>query len=444
MEKNKILANISSLSAEQLFEEIKRGNITFTEIDNTGDLSPAKRKKIKELETESDNKDDQAWERARYGNESMLSDYITAFPAGKHVDEAKEKITYLEQARKTAQAERNRVLEKIKKNPNTYFPDEIKEFLENGTLSETDLEECGIPTDIIETLDEIEQKQPRLNLGNRPDAIPEGYTEVYFWGIPGSGKTCALAAILSKAEKLGYLRIAIGPGYDYMTQLKNIFVDENALLPPPSPVDTTQYLPFTLKKDNEKYYRSISLIELSGEIFQCFYCKNAGKQMPSQNHEDTFNSLLKFLNSRNRKIHFFFIDYGNKNKKDPAGYTQSDYLSAASTFFNQHQIFKKNTDAIYVVLTKSDLMPCSESERVTKAKEYLTKDNFQAFINALKDSCRVNSINAGKLTFEPFSLGKVYFQQICDFDGTTAENIINILIDRVPTSKTSILDRFNR
>lgn len=444
MEKHKILANISSLSAEQLLEEIKHGNVSFTEIDNTGDLSPAKRKKIKELEAEAEKKDDEAWERARYGNEMMLSDYITRFPNGSHVEEAKKKIIYLEQAREAAQAEKQKVLKNIRNNSNSYFPDEIKEFLQNGTLSESELEDCGIPSDVIETLNDIEQHQHNLDLGERPQFIPEGYTEVYFWGIPGSGKTCALAAILSKAEKLGYLNISIGPGYDYMTQLKNIFVDENALLPPPSPVDTTQYLPFTLKKENEKNHRSISLIELSGEVFQCFYCKNAGKQMPSQDHEDTFNSLLSFLNSSNRKIHFFFIDYGNKNKKDPAGYTQSDYLSAASTFFRHNQLFKKNTDAIYVVLTKSDLMPCPENERVSKAKEYLYQDNFKAFINTLKDSCKINSINAGRLTVEPFSLGKVYFQQICDFDGTTAENIINILLDRVPTSKNSILDFFNR
>lgn len=442
MEKSKILANVSSMTAEQLLEEIKQGNVTFGEIDNTGDLSPAKRKKIKDLEAEAEKKDDEAWERARYGNEMMLSDYITRFPNGKHVEEAKEKIKYLEQARKAAQAEKQKVIENIRNNTNSYFPDEIKEFLQNGTLTESDLESCNIPWDVVEAINNMQQ--PQLNLGERPESIPGGYTEVYFWGIPGSGKTCALAAILSMAEKLGYLSIAMGPGYDYMTRLKNIFVDKNAVLPPPSPVDTTQYLPFTLKKDNERYYRSISLIELSGEVFQCFYFKNAGMKMPSQFHEDTFNSLQKFLDSSNRKIHFFFIDYGNKNKKDPAGYRQSDYLSAASTFFKSNQVFRKNTDAIYVVLTKSDLMPCSENERVAKAKDYLNNDNFKAFINALKDSCKKHSINAGRLTVEPFSLGKVYFQQICDFDGTTAENIINILLDRVPTSKNSILDFFNR
>lgn len=34
-----------------------------------------------------------------------------------------------------------------------------------------------------------------------PDSIPDEFTEVYFWGIPASGKTCALGGILSAAKE---------------------------------------------------------------------------------------------------------------------------------------------------------------------------------------------------------------------------------------------------
>ena len=53
-------------------------------------------------------------------------------------------------------------------------------------------------------------------------------------------------------------------------------------------------------------------------------------------------------------------------------------------------------------------------------------------------------INGGKLEVEPFSLGKVYFKQICDFDGRSASAIVEILMDRVPASRTSILDVLNK
>lgn len=453
MDKEKIKANIGNLSAEQLFDEIIKGHITLEELDATGDLGLDKKKKIRKMlaewethrieQEEAKNKaDEEAWERARYGNEIALRDYISNFPNGNHVEEAKYRIRFLQEERTKKEEKRVEVLEGIKKNSNQFFPGQIKEFIDNGILTKDDLIACGIPEEVIEMVNNM--NQPKLKLGKTPDVIPGGYHEVYFWGIPGSGKTCALAAILSKAERLGYLTFATGPGYDYMTRLKNIFATDYAILPPPSPVDTTQYLPFTLKKDGEKYPHSISLIELSGEVFQCFYYRNADMQMPSQNHEDTFNSLQRFLGSDNRKIHFFFIDYGNKNKPDQAGYTQSDYLSAAAIYFKKNKVFKKTTDAIYVVLTKSDLMPCSEKEREAQAKEYLKKENFKSFTNALKDNCIEHSINAGRLTFEPFSLGNVYFQQICDFNGTTAENIINILLKRVPAQKGTILGFFNK
>jgi len=444
MDKRKILENIPNLTAEQLFDEIQKNNVSLSEISNTGELDPAKRNVISKLTKQIEINDDEAWERARYSNEVGLSDYITNFPAGKYVQEAKEKIRFFEESRRQAKKEKNGILSNLRNNPNYYSPHEIKGFLDKGTIRREELTDSGIPPKIIDTIYNI--KPPRLKLGDTPPLIPEGYTEVYFWGIPGSGKTCALAALLSTAHRSGYLNMANGPGFDYMTRLKNIFLDGSAILPPPSPVETTQYLPFTLKKPKEKYHRSISLIELSGEIFQCFFHKNAGKELPSQSHIETFESLTNFLKGNNRKIHFFFIDYDKENRIDADGYTQSDYLESASIFFSkpENRFFDRHTDAVYVVLTKSDLMPVPKEERVAKAKEFVLSENFLSFINTVKDKCKKYDINAGRLTVEPFSLGKVYFQQICDFDNSAALRIIDILFERIRPAKKSILDVFNK
>jgi len=442
MDKQKVLANVTNLTAEQLFDEINKDTVTLEELKSTDNLDITKRKKIEDLQKQADLKEKEAWERARYGNEMILSDYISNFPTGKHVQEAKDKIQYLEQERRRTQAAKQEILDNLKRNSNSLTPYQINNHLNNNTISEADLIECGFPKYIIEVI-KGNINPPYLELGVTPNSIPEGYTEVYFWGIPGSGKTCALAAILSTAEKMGYLEIAIGPGFDYMTRLKNIFVDDNAILPPPTNVEETQYLPFTLKKTNEKFARSVSLVELSGEIFQCFLKKNANKQLFDQ-HERTFNTLMNFLKGKNRKIHFFFIDFDKENRKDDDGYIQSDYLNSAATFFKNHDIFSKTTDAIYLVLTKSDLMPCKKEERTAFAKEHLQKHNFTAFINALKARCKQHSINAGKLTVEPFSLGRVYAKQICNFDNSAAIKFIDILIDRIEPSKKSILDVFNK
>lgn len=442
MNHDEILRRVSDLSAEQLFEYIRKGTVTLEELRVTGELDATKRKAIMNLQTQLDSKDDEAWECARYSNEASIRDYIAYYPTGKHVQEAKDRIDTILNDRENSIRAKQVILENLKRNPNSFTPGMIQDHLQKGIISEYDLHCCNVPPNIIKKLNNI--VPPRLQLGQTPESIPEGYTEVYFWGIPGSGKTCALAAILSTADRLGYLDVAVGPGYDYMTRLAGIFHNGNAVLPPPSPVETTQYLPFVLRKGNDKP-RSVSLIELSGEIFECFYRKNANLPFQSPKHENTFNSLIRFLKGGNRKIHFFFIDFEKENDIDADGYSQGNYLAAASAFFKNNDIFSKSTDAIYLVITKSDLMPNARTylERVEYAKKHLQDKNFSSFVNTLKYRCNQHSINAGKLTVEPFSLGKVYFQQICDFDNTSATKIIDILIERIAPNKKSILEVFN-
>lgn len=453
MDKKYLLNHIEDFTSQQLFEYINQGIVTLDELRVSGNLDASKRKAIVALQRAGEKDDDDAWEKAKYGNEASLRDYISHFPAGKYVQEAKNSIDLLESERKNIQAQRQGILDNIKFNPNAYDPNKIKEFLGNGTLTQADLREyCNIPQSAIDNLDNI--KTPQLQLGDTPDSIPDGYTEVYFWGVPQSGKTCALGAVLHMADQNGYLNIAPGTGYLYAKQLKNIFSDDglaNDYLPAPSPIEVTQYLPFTLKNPKEKRSRSVSLIELSGEVFKCFLYKNAGQQLPTQTHEDTFNSLNKFLKSDNRKIHFFFIDYNRENNPDDSGLKQSDYLSAASTYFKNNAVFGKTTDAIYIILTKSDLLLDEQgsfvneyNKRVEYAIKHLNAQSYKAFINTLKDNCKKYSINGGKLTFEPFSLGKVYFREICDFEGSSASKIVEILMDRIKGSKNSILDIFNK
>ncbi|MBU0490048.1 MAG: hypothetical protein KKD31_19080 [Bacteroidetes bacterium] len=362
-------------------------------------------------------------------------------------------MNFLQAEREKCKNQKSGILEKIGRNPNSYNPSQIVEFLKKGIVSEQDLLDCNIPQSAIDNLEKV--SSPMLTLGEtpRPDDIPQGFTEVYFWGIPGSGKTCALGAVLHMAEKKGYLNIASSKGAKYAYQIKSIFSDDNIandFLPSPTPLETTQYIPFILRKPNERHSRSVSLIEISGEIFTCFFSKHVHQPYPTQSHEDTFNSLETFLNSNNRKIHFFFIDYGRENKPMQDNLLQSDYLDAAASYFKSNKILEKKTDAIYIVLTKSDLMLDEHNNflppesRVEYAKQYLKNDNYNAFINTLKDSCKKFSINGGKLTVEPFSLGKVYFNTICNFEGSAASNIVDILMERIRPRGNNILDVFNK
>lgn len=457
MTKQEVLNNVEELDVQQLIYFIKDGTVTLDELKGTGNLDSSKRQSIQKVMKASagqeQKKEEEAWSQAKYGDEPILRNFISQFPNGQHASEAKSLLDGLIRMRELAFVKHDEVIANLKADPNSYKPFEIQNYLSDGTVTRDEIvRECEIPASAIDNINNI--LKPNLQIGETPESIPEGFTEVYFWGYPGCGKTCALGAVLSMAQKMGYLNIAPGPGMAYAMQLKNIFSDNGTaddFLPAPSPVEVTQYLPFSLQRPDEKYPRNVSLIELSGEIFKCFLYKNSGRDFDTQEQMDTFSSLDRFLKSKNRKVHFFFIDYSKNNRADVSGFTQGDYLSAASTYFQRNNIFGKSTDAIFVVLTKSDLLrdengnPINDFDsRVEAAKKHLQKSNYLSFINTLKMCCKKNSINAGRLTVEPFSLGKVYFNDICNFDGAAAERIVRILLERIPTTKKSFMDVLNK
>jgi hypothetical protein len=440
MDKEQVLNNIAHLTAEQLSDYINKGIVALAELMETGDLDSKKRKKITELQEARQLIEIEAWQNAEFGTENQLLAYISDFPDGSHVDDAKNLVRAKREEEGQKQREKGRILNAIETNPNSYRPYKILEFLNTGIITKEDLIDRGIPAQVIEMLDVL---PVNFEMGETPESIPPGYTEVYFWGVPGSGKTCVLSALLSKAEREANLEIATGTGYSYMYQLKNIFSDEYAVLPNPTHFEKTQYLPFAIRASSKKS-RSISLIELSGELFQCFFNENAGIPQNSELHQETFDTLLNYLESDNRKLHFFFIDFQDGNRRDASGLKQSDYLDAAATYFKNHKIFSKTTDAIYVVLTKSDLMNRPRNEWTEGAKEHLANNNFTSFTNTLKSICKKNSINAAKLYVEPFSIGDVYFGNFCSFNDEAAGRILDILNKRIPARGKSILDIFNK
>lgn len=439
-----ILNNVSNLPVEQLGDSIIQGIVTMMDLQQTGDLPHTKRIAIDSYingvrQNEAEN-DKAAWNQATTINTlEAYRQYLDDFPNGQFLDDANKRIKDITDFI----AEKEKILGRLKDNPSSVPSDDIRKYLQENPTFRKDLEGVGIPDGVIRKLID-NPSSPSYNVGKTPDSIPDGYTEVYFWGVKGSGKTTALASVLKTADDFGYLELAPSPGYNYMKDLKNMFDNDIPILPEGNAVDDTQYLPFTLKKGKEKYYRSVSLVELSGEVFECFLFKNSDMEMPSPQHKKTFETLLKFLDSDNPKMHFFFVDYGRENRKDKKGNTQSDYLNAAATFFNKSGsgIFRKS-DAIYIVVTKSDLIPGNTKDKGKLIKKYLEK-KFPSLVSSLRSKCNsIPKINNGKLLGIPFSLGKVYFDNICDFDNSSASNLIDILYRRIQPSANSLLTVFN-
>jgi hypothetical protein len=452
MELKKILDNLSSLTKEQLWNEIKEGNCTLKDLTDSGrfPIVDERHKWIKAQIAQLDLKDDEAWQKIldkkASGAKMGIADYtgyIAIFGNGKHRTEADSAIAEIAYLNSLAGQKRTEKLNKIKKDRNCCRPEIVLQDMASSIYSEEDLvSHCNIPQRIV---NKIKYFRPvKIDLGDTPDAIPNGFTEVYFWGIINSGKTCALSAILKTANLEGYLKTGIGPGLSYLSDLKNIFKnDKIGFLPEGTTSEKTQYLPFELRKEDEKYSRSVSLIELGGEIFQCFVTANEkGEDKIEDNLKPIFRTITSYLQNNNRKIHFFFIDYNPSEKILFGSRTQDDYMAEALKWIEKNRIFKDKTDAIYLVVTKSDMIDgyfdTDKTKLTININEFLNRE-FKSFRKNLKQICVDEAINNKDFEIIPFSIGDVYFTRICELNTEPSKRILNRLF-KIHPQKKSVLD----
>ncbi|MBP6695642.1 MAG: hypothetical protein KA161_10960, partial [Saprospiraceae bacterium] len=119
------------------------------------------------------------------------------------------------------------------------------------------------------------------------------------------------------------------------------------------------------------------------------------------------------------------------------GLTQSNYLEAAAVYFrDRNNIFRKKTDAVYVVITKSDEI--KGDNKIDIAKAFL-QENFGSFMDVLKNQCQRNSVD---FKVKLFSIGDVYFKRICKIDRSYSNDIIQDLLKRVKPVSNNVIKKF--
>lgn len=446
-QKEAILANLSSvLSSEEgqnrIANYIVSADITWEELSNTGMLTPAQRAALQAIvdSLSVSHAEDQLWQQAEEQYNIALNspcdalyqkalaayqEYLKQYSNGKYTSRANMTIvairTMLDSSKKY------QYMQDLKDDINAYNTIQLNAY--NVTFDDLINNGINIPNRIKKIWSDSGLD---LILGETPDSIPKGRTEIYFWGAPGSGKTCTLAAILGTAQKRGFYDPQEGNGLMYMNQLSNLFINDAATLPKPSPVEITQALSFDLR-DNNHQKHPVSLIEISGEIFECFSYAINGQLIPDDGHLSAYQSLLNFLQSTdNPKYHFFIIDVNNTTL-DCFGLPQMAYLQNAALFFKNNNIFNNKTAGINILVTKSDLLTDNKSERSSAAIQIL-RDRYLNFVNSLKDIALeynlISSLN-DMLPVIPFTLGEVYLKDKCIFDPEMSDEVIRILQENV-------------
>lgn len=337
---------------------------------------------------------------------------------------------YLEKKR----IDTNDILSILKRDNNFFTPTFLRKMISEGLLTYDNFVEIGIDKRFIRHLAKGEEAT-RFAIPRKLEKINKISTEIYFWGIPSSGKSCALGAILSVANSGKVAKsMAKDPdcqGYGYMNRLSHLFSSDGTVgvLPERTVVSATYEMAFDLEDENGSVH-PITCIDLAGEVMLCMYKSDAGEILTEEQVEalDTVTRILIDNRTVNRKIHFFVLEYGGEDRKYE-GLDQTVYLDAALRYIERTKIFKSETDAIYLMLTKVDKTGVKGEEMVNILSEYV-EDHYKGFYQGLVKICRESEINGGQVERIPFSLGSVCFQDYCLFNEAPAANVVRKILTR--------------
>lgn len=478
--KEDILDNVESYTSEELADYIKSNLVTLDELKMTGSLSPARRR---EIEGFVKNSEDDDWKKTQQINTiEAYQQYLDTYQSGKYRNEARNKKSELQfnlqassyagpgiivlsnkiteidtstkvldkpavkaqaikEALNSGRASKKDILNRIQKDHNWLDHTTLYKLMVDDQLIDfDDLNSIGIDSRFFSCLGSADNNILTFNAKALTE-IDLPCTEVYFWGIPSSGKTCALGGILSVANS-GHVARTMAmdkncQGYDYMNRLANLFKSDKATNLPPSTGFTQTYaMSFDLVDQRGKTH-PITLIDLAGELFKAMYWHDAdpSKLTDEQSkHLETVTNILKNNRSDNRKIHFFVIEYGAENRLYD-GFPQNVYLNGALQYIDGTGILDNDTDGIYVLLSKSDKAERDGLNSLEDIKEYIGK-GYANFYNGLVNLCQKYEINGGHVDIIPFTLGEVCFKDFCLFDDYDSSEVVNLILERSYTLDT--------
>jgi hypothetical protein len=475
-EKQEILKDIKNKDVETLWTYLKNGDISLKEMKETKKLIydvkvELERRlvaldKDRELEAE---KETSFWNECRSKNtRQSYNDYLEKYPDGQYVLQANESISRIRreeddrqiqvetnfwnecnlnagkadyikylmaypEGRYKGQAEaclakiigeeakiKRELLNEMKEYPERFDHTRVQKILDDGILDESSLIEADIITKEALRLylnPPLEKFIDQSSWSDLP-SIPEGKTDIYFFGIPGSGKSCVLAGALYAAQKNGilYPDIGVPHGVRYMNELTNCV--NIGYVPKPTAEQCVNCLSFSLSNNEE---HPLNVIEMSGEIFKnTYYNLVEGKEKGV--------TAQKYLKNKNRKIIFFVIDYKADFGVAQLEAGQGAMLTTVLQILAKDKILNQ-TDGIVVIISKSDYMP-QDKPMVETANVYL-RENYLNFMNILGGQLKsfgINKANGYKPYVIPFSLGKFMLGRTFIYKPNDSTSIVNALL----------------
>lgn len=301
----------------------------------------------------------------------------------------------------------------------------IKDYINQGVITREDLvTQCGLSSVLADRLVHYVNNPilvpPMSELG-RPEAQ---YTDVYFLGIPGSGKTCMMAGLFAYMNRFGLMNP--NTTHQWGTNYRNHLISklDAGLLPESTGTGVINYMPIGLREpDKMERTHPLNIIEMAGERFI-----NVSEKGMSE-----FDQILDFLKNDNRKLFVLVVDYAqdtNSQFFNSKKTQQNLSLTTVLNLFEQNQILKNSADGIFIAVTKADLFP-KDQDQADFAAEYLNT-HYLNLVNLCREYRQKYSLALRAL---PFSIGPAIFNSMLeDHDPRT-----NTALDHYPQGLVQLL-----
>lgn len=438
--------------------------------------------------------DDLMWINTRNViSEPNLKRYLSDWPTGRHADEANQALGEIGEWDRVKRSHdlfqvddyrdnhpdspfkheidskyyelRDEELNKMKANPSEYGKDIVEKLIAADIFTEFELMDEELMTeDSWNRLRQDRDYLPNLQSYQIEDPnvqAPEGCTDIYLFGTPGTGKSCLLMG-LTGANGSGYTINMRKSGGPYAAALQQ-YVQEGI-----TPGRTFGKFVTTISGEvTEKNKRGdiighrINFVEMSGEEFALRIADNREVSLANMG-----TGATNLLRNKNRKVFLIIVDPTKLKVKveykdeirDAEGnligqnvrkkyVSQLDIMNKFVSLFelDENQDIMSKVDAIHFIVTKADMLG-DGAARLTKARDLLLS-TYQGPIEQLKSYCRktkrINYSTKYKPQVFTFSLGRFYLGDIFNFDRTETLQIIDtIRIITGGTRESSWWDRF--
>ncbi len=332
---------------------------------------------------------------------------------------------------------------------------EVFKLIDEGVITERDLIEGKLATPkVLDTLRNYEYSRRflpdlRSAMDNSSAECKPGYTDVYFFGMPGAGKTSILMGLAS-CESLNVSLITGGGMYAEVLQQ---YTDVGITVPCTPGTFVCTLDAKIRSKATPNIVHKINLVEMSGQELSYMIANNECITL-----FDSIGPGAELLKNDNRKVFFLIIDPTtnivriNREKEIGKDAQGKPITGLEYCIVNQRTILRKmvnlmespqnreilrKVDSIHIIMTKADTLGDAE-EREEKALKIFQDKYSGDILEAMVDLCKEHNINA-QSNFHPklytFSLGSFYLGGLFEYDPADSDHLVEAIEETIQSRK---------